>query len=838
MKHITIDYGIDLGTTNSSICRITEGVPEIIRSDNGMETMPSCVSFKKNGSINVGYSAYADLGNSRLRALKRKSAAASGSCIEFKRYMGSDKHYSFADHDWSPEELSAQVLKTLCSFVMDDEVKSAVITVPAKFTVNQKDATLQAAHLAGIEQVELLQEPIAASMAYGLKAEDKNGTWMVFDFGGGTLDVALIHVSDGIMQVFDTEGDNYLGGKNLDEVIVSKILLPEVLSRYVIDISDTETRTLLSEALKVVAEKVKNSLSYKESETVSLEAGDWGEDEDGEEIELEMVVTRAQMESVIRPILQKAVDVCKALMLRNGLGYGQLSHLILIGGPTYIPLLRQMLREQVTENVETRIDPMTAVAQGASIYASTLPAVRNLYADDTDADIDLIVDFEATAVDPETYITIHTDRPYDDLEACVIRRSDGWDSGYSKIGEKGGLIIAELLPDRPNVFRISAKVGGIPARCFPAEITIVHGAKTGSAILPYNIGIEVYNPRRKRRVFTSLTGLEKNRPLPARGIVYGLKTMEDIHAGAEEDILRIAIYQGDDNAEGKTAALYEYVSDVVITGDDMASYIPQGSHLNVEINVDRSEMMCVSCEFPQSGQKVEKRLDTSKRQPDQSAEYLHTLLSDASSQVRELSDKLGHNELSRELSDRIRNLEDTLNAGGQSKQIEQHIKEILRQVEDFANDSQWDICLAALRKAFFSLQIEAARRKNDETVARMMESFSIQMERVAELKDESRAKFLQHEIEEYEYAICKEEIYRNFIRNVNASFSMKNWTDPTLAQMLVLEGMAILNSNPSAPLEDTRDVVERLNGMMIREDVEYRNTSPGTRITKHDIPSM
>ena len=216
MKHITIDYGIDLGTTNSAICRMEQGVPAIIRSDCGMETMPSCVSFKKGGTIRIGQSAYTDLGKDKLRALKKKSAMASNSCIEFKRYMGSDITFSNAnaEHQWSPEELSAQILKTLCSFVSDDEVKAAVITVPAKFTVNQKDATLEAARLAGIKQVELLQEPIAASIAYGLKAEDKNGIWMVFDFGGGTLDVALVHVSDGIMQVFDTEGDNYLGGKN------------------------------------------------------------------------------------------------------------------------------------------------------------------------------------------------------------------------------------------------------------------------------------------------------------------------------------------------------------------------------------------------------------------------------------------------------------------------------------------------------------------------------------------------------------------------------------------------------------------------------------------------
>lgn len=153
MEHLTIDYGIDLGTTNSAICRMEKGVPVIIRSDNGMDTMPSCVSFKKGGAVNVGYSAYSELGNSILRAMKRNKAVASNSCIEFKRHMGTDRAFSdsYSGHAWTPEELSAKVISSLCSFVTDEEIKAAVITVPAKFTVNQKDATLEAAHLAGLD---------------------------------------------------------------------------------------------------------------------------------------------------------------------------------------------------------------------------------------------------------------------------------------------------------------------------------------------------------------------------------------------------------------------------------------------------------------------------------------------------------------------------------------------------------------------------------------------------------------------------------------------------------------------------------------------------------------
>ena len=821
MKHITIDYGIDLGTTNSAISRMEYGVPTIIRSDNGMESMPSCVSFKKGGSLCVGYSAYSDLGRSKLRALKKKSSQKSDSCIEFKRYMGSDMTYmnSYADHKWTPEELSAQVLKSLCSFVSDEDVKAAVITVPAKFTVNQKDATLEAAHLAGLEQVELLQEPIAASMAYGLKADDKNGIWMVFDFGGGTLDVALVHVSDGIMQVFDTEGDNYLGGKNLDEAIVTKILLPELLTRYVINAADKTQMEVLCDALKVVAEKLKNALSYKAKETVYLEAGDWGEDEDGEEIEMELTVSREDLEKAIRPILQKAVDVCKNLMLRNNISYGKLSHLILIGGPTYIPLLRGMLREQVTQNVETGIDPMTAVAQGAALYAATIPLKNIERSKENDGELQLEINFEATSVDRESYVTVHTKELISGLEVKLIRTEDRWESMPTKVGEKGGLIIAELLSGRPNTFVVSASIYSDEIPCFPSVMTIIQGTKAGSAILPYNIGIEVYNPKKDKRVFTSLTGLEKNRPLPASGMVYGLKTMTDIYGGDVDTKIRIAIYQGDNDAEGKTAALYEYVSDIIVTGDDVASYIPEGSHVNVKIDVDRSEMMTVTCEFPLSGQTVTKRLDTSKRQESKSEEHLKELIAHTSSKLRSLTSELDDDPELPNLMGQLRMVEESLVSGVQHKQVEQHLKEVMRRVEEYEVESEWDRTLRALQKSLLSLQIEGAKRSNDVGVTRMVESFTAQVSRMLEIKDERKAKFLQHQIEEYEYAITQDVIYRNVIRWADREFSTIRWTDQRKAQKLVMEAMAILRENPNAPLSAIKDVTDAFYSLIKKDKV-------------------
>ena len=378
MARVKIDYGIDLGTTNSSICRMEKGEPVVIKTDTLKDTLPSCVSINKKGSIKVGDGAYNTMKSDKRRATKSWKAESSNTYIEFKRTMGTDAKYACSNigREYSSEELSSEVLKTLKSFVTDEVFRSVVITVPAKFTVNQTKATIEAAKMAGFDHCELLQEPIAASFAYGLSSEQKNGIWMVFDFGGGTFDAALLKVEDGIMQVFDTAGDNYLGGKDLDAAIVENIIIPYLKENYSIDgiLADKEKNAVLRDAMKTYAEDVKNQLSFKESEDILSNLGDLGEDEDGEEIELDLTVSQQQVFDAMRPVFQKAVDVCRDLMKRNNLKGTDLNKLILVGGPTHSPLIRQMLREQITPNVDTSIDPMTAVATGAALFASTKDA--------------------------------------------------------------------------------------------------------------------------------------------------------------------------------------------------------------------------------------------------------------------------------------------------------------------------------------------------------------------------------------------------------------------------------------------------------------------------------
>lgn len=832
-NRVTVDYGIDLGTTNSAICRMERGEPVIVRSDFGIETMPSCVLFRKNGTVSVGQSAYDSIGKDKLRAFKKNSGSVSVSCAEFKRFMGSDKRFAedSTGHAWTPEELSAQVLRTLCSFVNDEKVRAAVITVPAKFTANQKDATLEAARLAGIEQVELLQEPIAASMAYGLNAGEKNGVWMIFDLGGGTLDVALVHICDGVMQVLDTEGDNYLGGKNLDEAIVSEILLPGLTARYSLNLADGQRSALLKGALKVVAERLKIILSYCDYYTVSLEAGDWGEDDNGEEIEMEMTVTRAELEEVMRPILQKAVDVCLTLIMRNNIVYGQLTHLILVGGPTYIPLLRSMLREQVTDNVAMEVDPMTVVAKGAAVYASTIPLkVR----DESEDVLRLMIDYEATDMGERQFVPVRVEHPVDGLTVRMIRCQDGWESSEESVGEKGCLLDVALLPDRPNTFCVAAAVNGVRVKCYPSELTIVQGIRMGLATLPYNIGTEVFNPKKNRCVFASFTGLEKNRPLPAKGTVYGLKTMSSMRPGAAQDVFRIPVYQGDDGAEGKTAALFEYVSEVVVSGEDVTADIPVGSLVNICVDVDSSEMMTVEVEFPEYGRKVRKPLDTSHRQVSCGDEYLRMQISQAHTRLRRLAEALEDIDEVERLTNRLRMIERTFSEGAQHKQVEQHLREVLRSIENLEDSSEWERQKYSLQKSFIRLRIAALRYGDDRVVGRMVESFCAQTEKAVRLADILMAKTLQKRIEDYEYALTKDETYRAFIRWTKDSFENIKWKNAKMAESLVGKAMHVLEDDPQAPLSKIQGLAECINALIIHDS----GGAEGKEFRPHDLLSV
>ena len=817
MARIKIDYGIDLGTTNSAIARMENGESVIKQTKNLMDTLPSCVYFSKNKkgerALRVGMKAKDSVYSDAITALSKNEPPKECGYLEFKREMGSDKKYSnenMPKETYSPEELSAEVLKELKSLINDETVNSVVITVPAMFTANQKDATMKAAHIAGFQQCELLQEPIAACMAYGLSSEKKNGKWLVFDFGGGTFDAALVKVEDGILTVFDTEGDNYLGGKNLDEAVVNKILIPSLREDY--DLSSYETTTwkkkALMDALKGPAEEMRIALSFADSTDYSTYDRNLnlGIDDNGEEIDLEITITKEQLINAIGEQYQKAVDICKNLLARNGLTGQDLSSLILVGGPTYSPIIRGMLKEEITPNVDTSINPMTAVARGAALYASIIDAYVNeekIKQEASSKVVFLQVGYVSTSVASSEWISVKIDTEKTGINcpkevSVEFQRADGaWRSDRISVDTNGNVIEAFLLEGKPNTFKIKAyNQQGNSVETFPSEFTIIQGIEIGAAPLPYNIGIAVYNDVKKRGVFLPIKGLEKNKPLPAVGVVSDRKVTQALRPGVSTDILSIPVYQVSGlDAEGKTAALYNLISSVVVTGDDIEQLISENSNVDITLHVDSSEMMRMEVYFPSIDFTVNKVLDLSKRDsPEKVIAWVDKELSSAQRSIESLSSSgISVEALVREFDA----VKDLVANGNDPMRAQSNLKELLRKIEDLDDSTEWQRLDAELREEFERLE-KAQTDLGNEKTAQFVEQLRMQTDQVIRNKDIRMGREMLKRISSLFVHLTMVYQCMGLIRDCQNRFGTIHWKDASRARQLINRGLEEINNQPTA----------------------------------------
>lgn len=801
-------FGIDLGTTNSAICKMEGGEPVIKKTDTLKDTLPSCVSFTRKKVVKVGDSAYNDLRQAKSQATKSWTNGKVNVFIEFKRDMGTDKtsFSSNMDASYSPEQLSAEVLKTLKSFIGDENVSAAVITIPAKFKADQIAATKRAAQLAGIGHCELLQEPIAASMAYGLSSANKNGQWLVFDFGGGTFDAALIKVEDGIMQVKDTEGDNYLGGKNLDYAVVDDIIIPYLQENFVIDeiMSNDATRNILRDAMKFYAEQAKNQLSFKAQADITSQLDEFGEDDEGNEIELDLVVTQEQLKPVLAKVFQKAIDITKDLLKRNGLSGSDLDKLILVGGPTYSPVLREMLREQVTPNVDTDIDPMTAVAKGAALFASSIDSeVKEEIAVGTVA-LNLL--YEANSVQPMEYVTVQLDKNEctgnipEKLFVELVRSDNGWSSGKVEINDIGDVIECQLMEGKNNAFNITAYDDkGTVIPCFPKEINIMQGIVVGNAVLPYNISIEIHDTGLDKNVVKSVKGLEKNQQIPATGALNGLKTRNQLRPGMEEDTIIIPIYQSEHNAEGTSAVHNDHVFDVVITGDEVGQLIPVGSDVDITIKVDRSQMLKLEAFFPISGETVEKEVEIAARSVI-SAFELEKLKDAANNKLRALksSSSISSSETA-EADKLIADIESRFDGEKSSEDGRMHLQADLRRaflkMEEVEQGHEWEALEAEIREEFDRLE----RANNDlgNKYDKQVAAIRSQVDMVIRSKDVRQGRAVLDDINSLFVAVTLIYQLMGFIDYHLKNFNSIQWKDANRARQLLQQGKEIAATNPS-----------------------------------------
>jgi len=849
MGRIKIDYGIDLGTTNSAIARIENGEPVIKKTDTLKDTLPSCVVVNKKKAIKVGDAAYNALKADKLKAMRGFIDPASNSFIEFKRTMGTDKNYycSNLDTDFSSEELSAEVLKTLKSFITDESVNSIVVTVPAKFTINQKDATTRAAKLAGIEHCELLQEPIAASMAYGLDTTIKDGYWLVFDFGGGTFDAALLRVEEGIMKVIDTEGDNYLGGKNLDYAIVDEIIIPHMQEHNTIDtiLSDENKKSILRDAMKFYAEETKIQMSFNEVHNILSDLGDIpGEDDEGEEFELDIDVTQEMMKKVVGPIYQKSVDICKHLLQRNNLSGDSLNALIPVGGPTYSPILREMLADQIT-TPDVSVDPMTVVAKGAALFASTVDIsdeIREQQRDDTKVQLDF--GYESTTVEMEELVVVKiledkTAGTLPDKVFVEITRGDkAWASGKISIDDTGEVIEVELNAGSPNAFTVAAytEQGNLlPSE--PSGFTIIQGSKIGSATLPYNIGIEIRNQSTGKLGFKSIKGLEKNQSTPATGTTNGLKTQKNIRPGMKEDSIKIPIYQGEYGADGTRAILNEHVYDLVITGEDLPKLLPEGSDVDLTIKVNQSERISVSVYFPILDYTFEKEVPTGTIQKEVDTEWLESEISKAQQTLnimKQESNSINQEELERledEVSETKKRFEQGKTDYDRKKDVLDSLRRSLKEIDSIESLNEWPKIEEELKDVYYRLEATNERFGDDET-APIVEQFKDQIPEVIDEKNVKVAQEMIDNMRQLDFVLVDKGLGAQMeiimLQNLNDDFDILDWSDRSRARVTLDRGLQLSVDNPSK--DRLRQIVMELYQLLPNTDQPILGSGDGSEL--------
>lgn len=829
MAQVKMKYGIDLGTTNSAICKMENGEPIIKKTDIQKDILPSCDSFTKKKILRVGDGAYNDLRQDRSRKTKTWTNEITNVFIEFKRTMGLDKSYysSNMGKSYSSEELSSEVLKTLKSFVPDDSINAAVITIPAMFDATQVAATKRAAALAGIEYCELLQEPIAASMAYGLSTDKKDGYWMVFDFGGGTFDAALLKVEDGIMKVMDTEGDNYLGGKNLDYAIVDDIIIPYLKQNYSIDgiMSDSAKREILRDAMKYYAEQAKNQLSFKQQCDIMSQLDEFGEDDEGEALELDMVITQDELAPVVAPIFQKAIDKSKELLKRNNLNGNRIDSLILVGGPTFSPVLRQMLRDQVTPNVDTSIDPMTAVAKGAALYAATqsvdtdAPILKTNEAVSTIMTLD--VRYEANSVETLEFVTVKLlpnecigDIP-SQLFVELVRSDKGWSSGKVEVNEIGDVIECQLKEGRANAFTLLGYDGkGDPIQCYPNEITIIQGTKVGNATLPYHVGIEVCDTDLNRDVFVPLKGLEKNQQLPAIGVRNGLKVPKNLRPGMTQDRMVIPIYQGEYSSEGSSAIHNNHVLDVVITGDDVPMLIPGNSDIDVTLKVDSSQNYKLEVFFVSCGETVEKEVVIDAKSAATEA-LLFQRLQEANRKLRSLKSgkSISQGELSevdKILSDVSSRFDGEISQDDGKDHLMKDLRTAFRKMEEVEKNHEWESIEAELRDEYDRL--ESANNELGNQYDNEVHEMHRQVDEAIRKKDSKLGRDVLREMKHLFFVVTIIYQLMAFVENYSKNFGRYQWIDAATARQLLNQAQQLINDN--ADPESIRQICARIVNLL------------------------
>lgn len=348
--------GIDLGTTNSCVSVLEAGEAKVIPNPEGGRTTPSVVAFKGEERI-VGDAA------------KRQAVTNKNTISSIKRLMGTDKKVEANGKKYSPEEISAMILSYMKDYAesyLGEKVTKAVITVPAYFNDAERQATKNAGKIAGLEVERIINEPTAAALAYGLDKQDKAQTILVYDLGGGTFDVSILELGDGVVEVKSTNGNNHLGGDDFDERIID-YLVEEFKKDTGVDLSKD---AMAMQRLKEVAEKAKKDLSGVTTTQISAPFITQGED--GGPLHLDITLTRAKFEDLVRDLIESTLTPVRNALKDAKMKSSEIDKVIFVGGSTRIPMVYDVIKKELGKEPSREVNPDEVVSMGAAIQGGVL----------------------------------------------------------------------------------------------------------------------------------------------------------------------------------------------------------------------------------------------------------------------------------------------------------------------------------------------------------------------------------------------------------------------------------------------------------------------------------
>lgn len=603
MNTQNIQIGIDLGTTNSEVAVNNKGNIEIVKNNLNDEYTPSVFGIGKAKNKIVGKVAYDKLYKdpSPEEFLNNKG--------EVKRLMGTSDmvHFSRIDKDLTPEEISAEILISLKEDVVrkykNISTIGAVITVPAYFNRVQTEATRRAGNLAGFKHVVLLQEPIAAAIAYGfMNSQSEN--WLVYDLGGGTFDVALISSNEGALSVLGHNGNNFLGGKNFDLEIVDKVIVPEILKNHTITDFNRGNKKYGTEfaKLKGAAEKAKIYLTSEEETTIEIENI---KDDSGKEIYLNIPFSRKEFEILIKRFIDETIELSKETIKEAGIKHASISKIILVGGPTVIPYIRRRLESDLKIEVDISSDPLTVVARGACIFGISQKIPNELKEEviESKGSKILRLNFDSlTSETDQTIAGIFEELKESEEEYFVQIQGDGGFFSGTKQRVKNGKFIetVTLEKNKTNVFWIYLfDKKGNPVKITPDSFSITHGLSFSSgAPIPHSLGVGIAVRNYTGGKTTTLVEqfdvyFEKNSILPLKG-TKTYRTVRKLIKGDKENVLPIKVVEG----ESRLPDQNEFVCGLKLTGEGIPYDLPEGTEVEITIEINESGEVSVDAFIP------------------------------------------------------------------------------------------------------------------------------------------------------------------------------------------------------------------------------------------------